>query len=306
VLRNRALTFVTIGMAILGLVLVPTQGNAEVVLKPTPVATLAKLRIPSPEKDFPIRDVYVWTPAVPAEQIPTLPVVYMLHGWPGTPNGIMGGVIAPLAKSFTKYGKPFIAVFPDGNAKTHVDSEWADSYDGKAMIESWLTTNVIDTVEDGDIRPAADRAILGFSMGGYGAAIIGLHHPELFGQIITLAGYFITDDLTNAFGGVASHSAKVAYQTPSRFLLTANKSRWFLSESNQDYTALIHGQSASWGAKLKTVKASYTISQLPGGHSYIYVANEIPVIVQWLNWPAFTAPVAAPTDSPTPDSTSTN
>ena len=293
----RFLARVAIAAPLVGAVIATTSVNAQTTISPTPKATLVELKIPSPEKDFPIRDVYVWTPAVQPSAVATLPVVYMLHGWPGTPNGIMGGVLAPLQEAFEKYGKPFIAVFPDGNAKTHIDSEWADSYDGKAMIETWLTTNVINTVEAGDIRPAADRAILGFSMGGYGAAIIGLHHPELFGQIITLAGYFVTDDLTNAFGG-ATHSSKVAYQTPSNFLKTANKSRWFLSESNQDFTALIHGQAASWGKKLKSVNASYTISELPGGHSYGYVANELPIIVQWLKWPVFTAPTPTPTSSP--------
>ena len=287
------------------LIALPVAAAADVTIAPAPKATLVELKIPSPEKDFPMRDVYVWTPAVAASQIPELPVVYMLHGWPGTPNGIMGAMIAPLAAAFAKYGKPFIAVFPDGNAKTHIDSEWADSYDGRAMIETWLTTNVINTVEAGDIRPAADRAILGFSMGGYGAAIIGLHHPELFGQIITLAGYFVTDDLTNAFGGTATHAAKVAYQTPSNFLKTANQSRWFLSESTQDFTALIHGQAAAWGKKLKSVKENYTISELPGGHTYVYVANEIPNIVKWLNWPTFTAPTPTPTPTPSASPTPT-
>ena len=300
----RILVRIAIAAPLVGALIATNSVNAQTTISPTPKATLVELKIPSPEKDFPIRDVYVWTPAVQPDAIATLPVVYMLHGWPGTPNGIMGGVLAPLQEAFEKYGKPFIAVFPDGNAKTHIDSEWADSYDGKAMIETWLTTNVINTVEAGDIRPAADRAILGFSMGGYGAAIIGLHHPELFGQIITLAGYFITDDLTNAFGG-ATHSSKVAYQTPSNFLKTANKSRWFLSESNQDFTALIHGQAASWGIKLKSMNASYTISELPGGHSYGYVANELPIIVQWLKWPVFTAPTPTPTSSPSSSPTGT-
>jgi S-formylglutathione hydrolase FrmB len=280
----------------------PTLSYADQI-GPTPKSSLEILKVPSPEKDFPFRTVDVWTPAVPANEIPTLPVVYFLHGWPGTPNGIMGGTLPSLAAAFAEYGKAFIAVFPDGNAKTHIDSEWADSYDGAAMIETWLTTNVIKTVEAGDIRPAADRAIFGFSMGGYGAAIIGLHHPELFGQIITLAGYFVTDDLTNAFGG-ASHPAKVAYQTPSNFLSTANKSRWFLSESSGDFTPLIHNASVKWAAKLKAVKASYVLDEQPGGHTYVYVAREIPHVIQWLKWPAFAAPaLATPTPTPTPSVT---
>ena len=265
----------------------------------TPKATLVELKVKSPEKDFPIRNVYVWTPAVPANEVDFLPVVYMLHGWPGTPNGLIAGTIAPLAKAFAAGAQPFIAVFPDGNALTHPDSEWADSYDGRAMIETWLTTDVIATVEAGNIRSRNDRAIMGFSMGGYGAGIIGLHHPELFGQVITLAGYFVVDDLTNAFGSGSAHVAKNLYQTPSTFLGVANKLRWFLGESPDDYTELIHGQAAAWGKKLKAVKASYTESSASGGHTYQFVSNEIPKITSWLKWAPVTPP-ATPTPVPTP------
>jgi hypothetical protein len=65
-----------------------------------PNSTLVKLKIPSPERDFPIRTVYVWTPAVPVDQITVLPVVYMLHGWPGSPSGLMSAVIPQLTKAF--------------------------------------------------------------------------------------------------------------------------------------------------------------------------------------------------------------
>lgn len=267
----------------------------------TPKASIVQLRINSPEKDFPIRSVFVLTPAVPADQVPLLPVVYMLHGWPGTPGGLIAGVQVSLAAAFAKGLAPFIAVFPDGNATTHADSEWADSYDGRAMIETWLTTKVIQTVEAGDIRNRSDRALLGFSMGGYGAAIIGLHHPELFGQVVTLAGYFVVDDLTNAFGSGSATDKRHKYQTPSTYLKVANKVRWFLGESNQDYTFLIRGQSAAWGAKLKSVKANYSLNtNIGGGHSYLFVNAEVPLIVKWFKWGAHTSPTPTPSESATP------
>ena len=103
----------------------------------TPKASVLLLKVKSLEKDFPIRSVYVLTPAVPTSEVSQLPIVYMLHGWPGTPAGFMSGVQSALNVAFAKGARPFIAVFPDGNALTHSDSEWADSYDGHAEIESW-------------------------------------------------------------------------------------------------------------------------------------------------------------------------
>ena len=245
---------------------------------------LVKLSVPSAEKDFPIRSVWVMTPAVPKSEVAKLPVVYMLHGWPGSPSGLIMGVENALTATFAKGAAPFIAVFPDGNALTHVDSEWADSYDGRAKIETWLTTSVIQTVEAGNLRSRNDRAILGFSMGGYGAAIIGLHHPTLFGQVVTLAGYFVIDDLTGTFDPGPATNSKHTYQNPATFLKVANKVRWFLGESPDDYTQLIRGQAAAWGAKLKSVKASYSIKYAPGGHSYVFVGREIPLVVKWFKW----------------------
>lgn len=254
------------------------------IINPTPVSaatpgTLAHLKVSSPETDYPIRDVWVWTPPLGKLDRSTLPVVYLLHGWPGSPSSMISGIVKPLAEAFAKGAKPFIAVFPDGNAKSHADSEWADSYDKKAMIETWITAKVIPTVESDRIRSSKERAIVGFSMGGYGAAIIGLHHPELFTQIATLAGYFITDDLTDAFG------SNTATHAPSTYLKRANKFTWFLAEGKDDYTLPIRGQAVSWASKLKGVKAKYVIQRPSGGHSFTFVASEVPTIAKWFVWP---------------------
>jgi len=270
-------------------------------------SSLIQLKVKSPEKDFPIRAVWVLTPAVDPADIDSLPVVYMLHGWPGSPQGLIAGVQGALTAAFANGATPFISVFPDGNALTHSDSEWADSYDGRAMIESWLTKNVISAVEGNNIRTRANRALLGFSMGGYGAAIIGLHHPELYGQVVTLAGYFVVDDLTGAFGPGAETDKKHLSQTPSTYLKVAKQVRWYLGESKFDYTTLIRGQAAAWGGKLKSVKASYTLStNLAGGHSYVFVQAEIPLVVKWLSWQKVAPVIASPTLLPTPSQKSTS
>lgn len=267
------------------LVLVAVLLTQPLLINPTPASaitpgTLTHMKVASPETDYPIRDVWIWTPPLGKRDRSTLPVVYMLHGWPGSPSSMISGIVKPLAASFAKGAKPFIAVFPDGNAKTHADSEWADSYDKKAMIETWITKKVIPAVESDRIRSRKERAIVGFSMGGYGAAIIGLHHPELFTQIATLAGYFITDDLTDAFG------SNTAIHTPTTYLKRAHKFTWFLAEGKDDYTVPIRGQAVSWASKLKKAKAKYVIQRPSGGHSFTFVAEEMPLIAKWLIWPA--------------------
>lgn len=289
------------------LTLIAVLLSQSLLINPTPISattpgTLVLLKVASPETDYPIRDVWVWTPPLGKLDRSSLPVVYMLHGWPGSPASMISGMVRPLTTAFAQGAKPFIAVFPDGNAKTHADSEWADSYDKKAMIETWITTKVIPAVESDRIRSSQERAIIGFSMGGYGAAIIGLHHPELFTQIATLAGYFIVDDLTGAFGSNKS------VHTPSTYLARANQFAWFLAEGKDDYTVPIRGQAVNWATKLKKVRAKYVLQRPAGGHSFTFVAGEMPQIAKWLVWPTpspIPSPIPSPTASPTPQPTDT-
>jgi S-formylglutathione hydrolase FrmB len=258
--------------------------------------TLVDLQVTSPEPDYSMRDIYTWTPPLKGIDPSTLPVVYFLHGWPGSPSSMIAGVTASLLKDFQNGVRPFIAAFPDGNAKTHIDSEWANSSDGKAMIETWLTTNVITAVEGSRIRPKTERAIVGFSMGGYGAAMIALHHPNLYSQVTTLAGYFLVDDLTGAFKG----SAKIAYQNPANFMGAAKDLRWYLAEAKDDYTIPIRGQMAAWSKKLTALKVPVTTSSPMGGHSFTFVANEALAFTKWFSWPAPTASSAPPSKPSTP------
>ena len=295
-LKERVATLITFSALLAGLILgTPTQAQAEIYQ----TGSLIQLKVPSPEKDYPIRNVWVWTPPLGNLDRDTLPVVYMLHGWPGSPQSVLAAVAKPLAAAFAAGAKPFIAVFPDGNAKTHFDSEWADSSDKKAMIETWMTTNLISAVEGSHIRPKSARAIMGFSMGGYGAAIIGLHHPDLYSQIIPISGYYVIDDLTGAFVG----KDKLAFQSPVNYLSAAHNFRWFLAEGQNDPTALIHGQATSWWTKLNKLGVKATLNLPPGGHSFALVTSLMAPMAKWLTWPSTAdqpmSPLTQPTDTAT-------
>jgi len=294
--KSRVSTLIIFASLLAGLLVgMAPQGQAETYQ----TGSLIQLKVPSPEKDYPIRNVWVWTPPLGNLDRDTLPVVYMLHGWPGSPQSVLAAVAKPLATAFAAGAKPFIAVFPDGNAKTHVDSEWADSSDKKAMIETWITTNLISAVEGSHIRPKEARAIMGFSMGGYGAAIIGLHHPDLYSQIIPISGYYVIDDLTGAFVG----KDKLAYQSPINYLSAAHNFRWFLAEGQNDPTALIHGQATSWWTKLNKIGVKATLNLPPGGHSFALVASVMAPMAKWLSWPSTAdqplPPFTLPTDTST-------
>jgi len=106
------------------------------------------------------------------------PVLYWLHGSGGGSAGV-----APLVSFFNdamRDGKipPMLIVFVNGLP----NGMWCDSKNGKTPIETILIKELIPHI-DSTFRTIAareGRLIEGFSMGGYGAARLGLKYNDLF------------------------------------------------------------------------------------------------------------------------------
>jgi enterochelin esterase-like enzyme len=101
------------------------------------------------------------------------PVLYLLHG-----SG-QNHAAFPARTWFRKVlgGRPMIVVMPDGGRS-------ADRY--SELIAGDLVRYV-----DANYRTLATherRAIAGISLGGLGAAMLGLRHPDTFGVVGTLSG----------------------------------------------------------------------------------------------------------------------
>lgn len=106
------------------------------------------------------------------------PVVYYLHG----SNSVTTG-IAPVSAAFNaaiaaNEIPPLIVVFPNGLPF----GMWCDAESGLQPVESMVIRDLIPTV-DARFRTLPGRrarVVEGFSMGGYGAARLGLTYPSLF------------------------------------------------------------------------------------------------------------------------------
>jgi len=96
-------------------------------------------------------------------------------------------------------------------------SMWTDSKDGRLPMEAILTEELIPHI-DGSYRTISDRGgrgIEGFSMGGYGAAFLGIKYHELFSSVSILAGALHTPEtfrerrraiFDNVFSGDAEYA----------------------------------------------------------------------------------------------------
>ncbi len=114
------------------------------------------------------------------------PVVYWLHGSQGSSEQASSAV-ARMFDSAIRSGAmpPAIVVFPDGLRQ----SMWVDSRDGTVPMESVLVEELVPHI-DAQLctrASAAGRLVEGASMGGYGAARLGLKYPELFGAASLLS-----------------------------------------------------------------------------------------------------------------------
>jgi S-formylglutathione hydrolase FrmB len=236
------------------------------------------LQVPATAVTGDQREVRVFTPAVGRPD--QLPVLYLLHGSPGGADDLCnptGG--DALAAAFSSGVQPFILACPDGNDDDFDDTEWADSVDGRSQVETFVTGPLITAVEGAHPRPRGLRAIGGFSMGGFGAAMLALRHPNLYGQVVTLAGYFSIDDPDGIFGG---DPAVQAAHNPTDLIALASSMRWLLVEATDDYLDLTAHASESYAALLQQHGATVDLRRTPGEHDDAWADAQLPAVATFL------------------------
>lgn len=141
------------------------------------------------------QDIAVYLPpsyqTSPAKRFPTL---YLLHGFTGTitawtRNGYQGMSLQPLMDGLIKEGKirEMIVVVPNGR-----NSYGGGFYTNSTVTGNWEDYIYRDLVSHIDatyrtLARAESRGIAGHSMGGYGALVLGMKHPEVFSAIYALS-----------------------------------------------------------------------------------------------------------------------
>lgn len=257
------------------------HGSADTprVVAAPPVARpgLSRLTVVDPN-DGRGHGVYVWRPDVPETR--ALPVLYFLHGVPSDPKTLVDGEgLAVRVRDWVAHGgAPFVLAVPDGNGH-HRDTEWANAADGSDLVEDRLLREVIPAVEGRDRRDAAHRAIGGFSMGGYGSMNLALRHPDVFGSVISISGYYRVDDPSDMFGGDA---AVIAANRPDRNLSAARRVRIFLAAADEEDNPVIEGEPQRFKRLLDAAGIPAVLDVRHGGHDWDYVHGVLPAAFAFL------------------------
>ncbi len=203
------------------------------------------------------------------------PVYYLLHGAPGGPQDFISVVSLNvlLSNRLSQHElRPMILALPDGriNGDPFSDSEWANTPAGN--YESY----VLDVVRDVDHRFAAipsrrARVIAGYSMGGYGALNVALHHPSVFGNVQSWSGYFVQ---TRKFSTVFAHAsrAELAYNSPLDYAPRLTRAvtgqyplRVYMFTGRSDHDGRGIGKLA---AELRRAGVIAGYNRYPGGHDW--------------------------------------
>ena len=193
-----------LGRLIFASLLVISFASAGFAQQATPLAAAGKLvevKVPAPALkgnllgDPAEQSVAVYLPpsydTSPARRFPTL---YLLHGFLGnnkawTTNGYQGMSLQPLMDDMIKSGKirEMIVVAPNSwNAYR------GSFYSNSAVTGNWEDYIYRDLVQniDANYRTVArpeSRGIAGHSMGGYGAVVLAMKHPDVFSAVYALA-----------------------------------------------------------------------------------------------------------------------
>ena len=136
------------------------------------------------------RDVFVFLPpGYDAEKRRHYPVVYALHGFFIGAEEWTHEIHVPqtIADAFAKGSRPMIVVLPD--SKTVYGGSMYSRSVATGDFERFIAHDLIAYI-DAHYRTIPDRksrGLAGHSMGGYGAARIGMKYPEVFGSLYIMS-----------------------------------------------------------------------------------------------------------------------
>src|SRR3954454_18667654 len=123
------------------------------------------------------------------------PVIYFLDGLPADNNTY--SEIYWLGQAMEHSGRDAIVIGVEGTR----DGDQYTQYLNRGPGENWATASSSELVSVVDqryrtLRSRYGRAIVGASAGGYGATLIGFHHPRLYSVIQSWSGYFRANDVS--------------------------------------------------------------------------------------------------------------
>ena len=122
----------------------------------------------------------------------SFPVVYLLHGFGDNQAAwVTDGLIQYYSDKDVNVNGPMIFVMPQG-----FNTYYVNRYNGSYPYMDFFASELVPEIDlhYRTIKDKQHRAVMGYSMGGYGALILPAMHPEIFSISIPLSMSFRTDE----------------------------------------------------------------------------------------------------------------
>ncbi|MHA7244665.1 alpha/beta hydrolase [Paeniglutamicibacter antarcticus] len=247
---------------------------------PSGQGTVSVVSMPADENlQIPAADAWVYTPpGYDATGKTRYPVVYLIHGYPGTASdwftyGKTGDTMDNLVHK--RLVVPMIVVSLDISRAAKYDTECLDSSDGP-KVESWLYSRAVPHIDKLFLTQAnrEGRILAGFSAGGFCALDQGLRHQETWGTIIAFEGFGEPGSGgEDAFG---DNEAEIKAHSPEEYIPTmkfVHHQAFYLDSGEGDGLERVKGLAEQ--LKQRQQKVYYRVNA-GEGHSWSEVRAGLP------------------------------
>lgn len=224
------------------------------------------------------------------------PVLYLLHGLTDDHTGwVQFGEVQRIADTAIKDGTatPMIIIMPD--ADTGIPG-YFNTIDGKWPYEDFFFEEFMPYVEQ-QYRIKSEkryRAVAGLSMGGGGALVYALHHPELFSSSCPLSAWTRARNESDLKNELERFNISFKEEDLAPYLETynplqlldslpveqLNSVRWYFDCGDDDFlfegNSLIH-------IKMRKLEIQHEFRIRDGGHSWTYWRASLPKVLGFVS-----------------------
>jgi len=213
---------------------------------------------------------------------PPFSTIYLLHGLTG--DASVWARFHNLERMME--GRPVVVVMPDADRSFYAN----DPRPGGLQYEDYISEEIRTYVERVfPVRRERDaRACVGLSMGGYGALLLSLKHPDLFCAGASISGStYYGHDMTGRHetDDVGALGRALPSETNDLFALTAGGAlserpvALRLSCGTEDH---LHDTNVAFHEHLVTLGISHDWVEHAGAHDYGTWDAQVPLAVEWV------------------------
>jgi len=220
------------------------------------------------------------------------PVLYLLHGYSDDQTGwVQFGEVQRIADEAIRDGRaaPMIIVMPDAEVTWYMND-----LKGEYRFEDYFFTELIPYVESTyRCRTKKEfRAVAGLSMGGLGAFIYGLRHPDLFASSCPLSGALWSregmvkrmklDEVGVSEADLNAYLDRYCPVSLVERLPDAQKKavRFYIDCGDDDF---LTADNARMHILLKEQNVPHEFRMRDGGHTWEYWRSALPTVLEFVS-----------------------